>query len=69
MAREGTQAIVAELPDCDICKSEGYNPVRKARYDARMYSGQWAFMCTTHWRDYRMHKGLGTGIGQKLVVG
>lgn len=66
--KQGTEVIIAVQPDCDMCKSQGYNPVRKARYDARMYTGQWAYLCTGHYREYRGSKELGTGKGQKLVV-
>jgi hypothetical protein len=64
--RQGSTALVNELPDCAICKQEGYNPVRKGRYDGATVMGTWAFMCTMHFRLYG--RGLGTGVGQKLAV-
>ena len=65
-AKPHTVGLVSHLPDCDICKMEGYSPVRKAHYDAKTLMGPWANLCTTHFRQYGI--GLGLGKGQKLVV-
>lgn len=37
-----------------------------AEYDARTFSGQWAYLCRHHWRT-KTDQTLGTGKGQKLV--
>jgi hypothetical protein len=63
MARE---VEVTELPDCDLCKAEGYQPVRKARYDASTRLGGWMNLCPTHFREFGY--GLGTGVAQKLIL-
>ena len=73
----GTVATVAELPDCQICTHmglpDGFLSVQPARYDARMHTGQWAFMCDQHFKAYAVSAhpsiGLGTGKGQMLIVG
>ena len=64
--KQGTEVLVSQLPDCDMCRHQGYDPVRKARYDAAIRGGGWMNLCTTHFREYAY--GLGTGRGQKLVV-
>jgi len=65
MAKEGTIAIVAELPMCDVCKLNGDDSV-PAQYDGKTKSGPWANMCVTH---FTLHgTGLGTGKGQKFVL-
>ncbi len=56
--------IVTELPDCDICKSEGKTEL--AEYDGHTKIGQWAFMCQAHFDLCGV--GLGEGKGQKLVL-
>jgi hypothetical protein len=60
------QVVVSELPDCDLCKTQGYDPPRKARYDGATWMGPWAYMCAEHFRHHGV--GLGTGRGQKLIV-
>lgn len=60
-------AYVAERPDCDVCKHEE-GRVTPAEYDARMRIGSWAYLCEDHWQE-RTAKHLGTGYGQRLVVG
>jgi hypothetical protein len=65
MAREGTVAEVATLPNCDICKQNGDESV-PAGFDGRTKDGPWAFMCSTHFGLYGT--GLGTGCGQRLVL-
>lgn len=53
------QVTVAELPNCDFCS----NP---AEYDGKTKLGPWAYMCGGHFKEHGI--GLGTGVGQKLVV-
>lgn len=59
-------AIVSELPDCDICKMEGKDPPDKAKYDGATSFGRWGYMCEPHFQTHG--KGLGHGVGQKLVL-
>ena len=54
------RVLVSELPECDICRIEGYDPVRKARYNSPTRMGKWANLCTTHFRDH--------GYGQTAMV-
>ena len=62
--KRGEEVVVAKLPLCDFCKSAG--KARDARYDAVVYGAGWAYMCQSH---YEIHGiGLGTGVGQKLVL-
>lgn len=61
---------IAYIPSpklCDVCKYESKTEV-EAEYDARMLNGQWANLCGIHF-DSRTGGKLGTGIGQRLVVG
>lgn len=64
--KQGHEVLVDKLEDCDICRTEGYKPMRKARYDGATRMGPWAKMCVTHFRDYG--RGTGVGVGQKLIV-
>jgi hypothetical protein len=53
-------AIVVERPKCDFCDDPAY-------FDAQTnISHSWAFLCKVHFRTYG--KGLGTGIGQYLLL-
>lgn len=56
---------------CDVCKIESKNDVT-AEYDARLTkgpgAGSWANLCGVHF-DSRTNGGLGTGVGQRLIVG
>jgi hypothetical protein len=56
---------------CDICKHESKTDVT-AEYDARITSGpgagSWANVCEIHFAS-RTSGGLGTGVGQRLIVG
>jgi len=63
-------AYVSKLPDCDIHKYNlGVSGV-PAEYDAATNHGsQWANMCTPCWEENRRFPDLGTGKGQRLVVG
>ncbi len=46
-----------EVPNCSFCLDE-------ALVDGTITTGQWAFMCLDHYRQYGI--GLGVGIGQRL---
>lgn len=59
-------AYVLKYPDCDICKYE-QDRKTEAHYDGRTVSGQWANMCDPHF--ITRGTGLGTGKGQRLIVG
>jgi hypothetical protein len=61
----GTVAYVTELPMCDVCKHNGDATV-PAQYDARLSTGQWGFVCVTHFTLYQGKVGL--GLGQRLVI-
>jgi hypothetical protein len=54
-----TVAKVAALPKCDFCAN-------KAGYDGATKMGPWAYMCEMCFSIEG--RGLGTGIGQRLVV-
>lgn len=67
-----TTATVAKIPNCDICPSDAKSP---AVVDARTMTGQWAYMCDSHWRTHSAYPNalnaepsLGTGIGQRLIL-
>lgn len=55
------QVYVTSLPKCDI------HGTHDAKYDAKMPSGPWAYMCAEMFRDLGCK--TGTGYGQELVVG
>lgn len=64
----GTIAYVSELPKCDFCKNAGVT--RKAKYDFKTSSGQWANGCAIHFKNHAAQPDvLGTGWGQELRVG
>lgn len=56
------QVTVTELPSCNFCNKD-------AEYDFRTQSGSWAYGCSPHYVEWRMYRDLGTGKGQRLVVG
>lgn len=64
-----TEARVARIPDCGICKFVG-PPAGKHRqpaaYDGKTTEGPWAYMCEDHFAQYGV--GLGLGKGQRLVL-
>ena len=62
---DGTVARVDHLPDCDFCKMQMDHP-NAAEYDGSTSSGQWAYMCEVHFQAHG--KGLGLGVGQRLMV-
>ena len=55
------KAYVAALPPCNM------HPSRDAAVDGRTVFGGWANMCEACFKS--MGVGLGTGSGQRLVVG
>jgi hypothetical protein len=59
------KAYVASLPECDLCRENGSSV--PANYDGKTPSGPWAFMCDDHFA--LLGRGLGTGLGQRLIVG
>lgn len=61
-----SETYVTKYPDCDICKYEQGRST-EAHYDARTTSGQWGMLCDVHMAT--RGTGLGTGKGQKLIVG
>ncbi len=60
----GTETLVSALPECDFCKSEGNS--QEAHYDGATGIGPWAYMCERHFGIWGI--GLGTGVGQTLIV-
>jgi hypothetical protein len=64
-----TSTIIDEVRYCDLL---GWDDVHKgvkveAEYDgATTPTGQWAYMCETHYRRYGI--GLGLGMGQRLIL-
>lgn len=58
-------AYVEKLPLCNFCQQQGKKV--NAEYDGRTTSGQWANMCALDFAAFGV--GLGTGKGQRLVVG
>lgn len=63
-----TERYVDTAPMCDIHKFTMGDPNVPAQYDARTSAGQWANMCEPCWLTHSAG-GLGTGIGQRLIVG
>ena len=63
--------IVSKLPRCDFQTEDGvYGLCRddgEAHYDGKTTHGPWANMCEKHFEAYGV--GLGTGRGQKLILG
>ena len=62
-----TEAYIAKLPDCQICEVEDLQTEIPAEYDGKTIMGPWANMCAAHFASHGV--GLGTGKGQKLIVG
>ena len=63
--KRGHEVLVDAFPDCDVCKLEGYKPMRKARYDCNSSLGGWMNLCSEHFRFYG--RGTGLGVGQRLI--
>jgi hypothetical protein len=63
--KDPTKALVARLPDCDICTQNGKQVPAYA--DAKLGAGMpWANTCRDHFRVYGCQ--LGLGKGQELIV-
>ncbi len=65
----GVQVEVTKLPMCDFCSQNNDDhgtPVKEALYDGKTTMGPWADMCQHHFERFGV--GLGTGVGQRLVV-
>lgn len=60
-------AYVASLPECDIHKHELMIEGVPASYDGKTKHGPWAMMCQSCFEQNGI--GLGTGRGQRLIVG
>lgn len=64
-------AYISQSKNCDVCKFEKGKTVA-ALYDARMTrgsgAGQWANLCQSDFEE-RTDQRLGTGYGQRLIVG
>lgn len=60
-------AYVTKLPECDVHKFEKATPGVDAAYDGKTIRGPWANMCEECFGTHGV--GLGTGRGQRLVVG
>jgi len=48
---------------CQVCQDKFEETAAKVIYDARTYTGQWAFLCEECFQEFC--SGLGTGRGQK----
>jgi len=59
--RARTFAIIHERPKCAFCDKPAY-------FDAQttLRESMWAYLCKSHFRT--MGKGLGTGVGQYLLL-
>lgn len=68
MARNGTEAIMFRIPECDVHKYEKKQYDVPAVYDAKTKTGQWAYLCQSCFDDVAMYPDLGTGKGQRLVL-
>ena len=62
-----TEVYVTKLPECDVHKYERGTPGVEAVYDGKTIRGPWANMCEECFGTHGI--GLGTGRGQKLIVG
>lgn len=67
MARQGTEAIMFRIPECDIHKYDKGKYDVPAEYDAKSKQGPWAYMCQECFDEVGPGQ-LGTGYGQKLVL-
>lgn len=61
----GDTAYIYAPEKCDFCKASGKEV--EAKYDGKTTSGPWAYMCDDHFEQKGV--GLGTGRGQRLIVG
>ena len=58
------KTYVSQIPDCDMCAQDGKR--EPAAFDAKTTMGPWAHLCEEHFTLVGV--GLGTGLGQRLVV-
>lgn len=63
----GDSVTVGTQRTCDICEYEEGTPGTPALYDGKTVVGPWANMCERHFDSHGT--GLGTGRGQRLVLG
>ena len=68
MARNGTEATVFRIPECDVHKYDKGVANVPAEYDAKTRRGPWANMCQACFDEEAMYPDLGTGKGQKLIL-
>lgn len=69
MTKQGTEAKVGKLPNCDICiHVEHREEPNLAAYDCKTQDGPWAFVCEEHYPQWRFYSELGMGKGQRLVL-
>lgn len=61
----GDTAYISAPASCDFCAAAGLDV--EAKYDGKTVLGPWAYMCDDHFGVLGI--GLGTGRGQKLIVG
>jgi hypothetical protein len=61
----GDTAYIFAPEQCNFCDSAGKKV--EAVYDGKTIHGPWAYMCEEHFGQYGI--GLGTGRGQRLIVG
>lgn len=59
----GKEVRVSELPNCDVCESQGKRI--PAEYDAKTRGGCWAMLCKAHFQTLGLS--LGIGKGQRLI--
>lgn len=59
------EILVHEMPECDLCIHFKV-VIQTAAFDGATRMGPWAYMCESHFAEFGI--GLGTGVGQKLVL-
>jgi hypothetical protein len=59
MKDDMTEVEVTELPQCSICGED-------ATYDGKTVMGPWGYMCQDDFEFFGV--GVGTGLGQRLVL-
>lgn len=63
----GTSVEMSRIPSCNLADMGGHpNEVRPAFADGATKMGPWAYMCESCFAQYGL--GLGTGVGQKLIL-
>lgn len=63
---DSVEVRVRTIPACQMSGVEGHREDKhEASYDAKTLMGPWAFMCEEAYQRYG--RGLGTGLGQRLV--